>query len=80
MGITLTHKGEGLVKHGVDDDGDNDDGALVREVMARAPGMSYEDYQQAFVALRLEYGTDALRAIRTGHVQFELVKPRDRTN
>lgn len=84
MGIRLNHVGERLVRRGggkAIEGGsalDEDDKMLFLEVVARAPGMEIQDYQQVMIALRMEYGLDALEAIRTGHVQFELVKPRDR--
>lgn len=72
-GIKLNHMGEKIVRRGGDDKFD-DDGLLIAEIMQRAPGMSLTDYQQTFIALRVEYGEEALRAVQTGHVSFVLVK------
>lgn len=70
MGMKLTPFGQSIIRRGGHDD-QSDDDMLLLELMSRAPGMSKEDYQACFVALRLEYGEDALRAIQTGHVVFE---------
>ncbi len=84
MGIVLNHVGQRIVKRGGDrsleniDPNEADDTLLIMEVMQRAPNMSPEDYQTTFVALRMEYGEDALQAVRSGHVQFQCVTPRDR--
>lgn len=72
--ISLTPKALDAIKRGGADDV-SDDQMLLAELVARAPGMSQHDLQQCFIALRMEYGEDALRAIRTGHVQFEKRKP-----
>lgn len=83
MPIKLNHAGQKIVKRGGDkrfdrlDEQEADDAMLIMEIIARAPNMEPGDYQDAFVALRMEYGTDALDAIRTGHVQFELQSTRD---
>lgn len=84
MGIILNADGQRIVKRGGDKSLENlpameaDDRLLFLELVARAPNMAPEDYCQAMIALRTEYGMDALKAIRSGHVQFELVTPRDR--
>lgn len=70
----LTEKGRDIVKRG-GADGLSDDDLLVLEIAQRAPGMSQQDMALCFVNLRIEYGEEALRAIRTGHVQFEERKP-----
>ena len=70
----LTEKGARIVARGGAAD-QSDDDMLLLEIAARAPGMSKDDLALCFVNLRLEYGEDALRAIRTGHVQFEPRKP-----
>ena len=83
MGIVLNHIGQRIAKRGGDksleniDPDEADDTMLIMEIMHRAPNMSPDDYQETFVALRMEYGTDALAAIRSGHVQFELQSTRD---
>ena len=70
----LTEKGARIVVRG-GADGQSDDDMLLLEIAARAPGMSKDDLALCFVNLRIEYGEDALRAIRTGHVQFSPRKP-----
>ena len=70
----LPEKGARIVARG-GADGQSDDDLLLLEIAARAPGMSKDDLALCFVNLRLEYGEDALRAIRTGHVQFAPRKP-----
>lgn len=70
----LTEKGAAIVKRG-GADGVTDDDLLVLEIAARAPGLSQQDLAQCFVNIRLEYGEDALRAIKSGHVKFEPRKP-----
>lgn len=83
MGLLLDAFGQLIVKRGGDksleklDPVEADDTLLIMELMARAPNMSPEAYQHAFVALREEYGEHALQAVREGAVKFELVKPRD---
>ena len=83
MGIILNAQGQRIVKRGGDKSLENlpameaDDRLLFLELVARAPNMEPEDYCQAMIALRMEYGMDALKAVRSGHVQFELVTPRD---
>ena len=81
MGIKLDDLGQSIVRKGGHDDV-SDDELLLLELVKRAPGMAMEDYKTAFVALREEYGEEALRAIQTGHVQFEQVaaKPKDGAN
>lgn len=76
MGIVLNDKGQQIVRRGGADD-QSDDDLLLLELIARAPNMSQEAYEQCFVSLRMEYGNDALRAIRSGEVKFELIAPRD---
>lgn len=75
MGYVLADEGEKIVRRGGDDDADDDD-ILLLELVKRAPGLSKEDLQNCFVALRMEYGDDALDALRTGHVRFEQ-RPRE---
>lgn len=72
MGIKLSDLGRRIVSRGGHDDASDDD-MLLMELIRRAPGMSRDDYQKCFVALRTEYGEDALAAIRSGHVKFEEV-------
>lgn len=78
MGYVLSDKGDRIVKRGGADD-QSDDSMLINEIVARAPGLSQEDLQRCFVAIRMEYGEDALDAIRSGHVKFEERTPRDQT-
>lgn len=73
MGFILSPLGKNIVRRGGHDDSSDDD-MLLLELAARAPGMSREEYQTCFVALRLEYGEDALHAIRSGYVKFEEVR------
>lgn len=72
-GINLTDFGNSMVRRGGHDDQD-EDGMLILEIAKRAPGLSKDDMQACFVAIRTEYGPDALAAIRSGHVQFEPVR------
>ena len=62
----LTDKGKRIVNHG-GRDGLSDDDMLILEMTSRAPGMSQHEMALCFVNLRLAYGEEALRAIRTGH-------------
>lgn len=66
----LTEKGRKIVARG-GADGQTDDDLLVLEIAQLCPGAPVADLQAIFVALRTEYGEDALRAIRTGHVKIE---------
>jgi hypothetical protein len=70
MGFILADKGKRIVRRG-GADGQSDDDLLLLELAARAPGLSKEDLQRCFVACRMEYGKDALAAIRSGHVRFD---------
>lgn len=70
MGYILSDKGETIVRRG-GADGQSDDDILLLELTAAAPCLSHADLQRCFVALRMEYGTDALAALRSGHVRFE---------
>lgn len=72
-GIKLTDFGSRMLRRGGHDDQD-DDGMLILEIAKRAPGLSKEDLQTCFIAIRTEYGEHALRAIQSGHVQFEEVR------
>lgn len=69
-GVTLTPEAAEAVKRGGSDKM-SDDQMLIAEIIARAPGMSPEDLQQCFINILETYGEEALRAIRSGHVQFE---------
>lgn len=75
MGYILADKGQRIVRRG-GEDGLCDSDLLLLELVARAPGLSKADLQKLFVALRMEYGPDALDAIQTGCVKFE-ERPRD---
>lgn len=76
MGIVLADRGKQIVRRG-GADALSDDDMLLLELTKRAPGLSKDDLQSCFVALRMEYGADALAAIRTGHVRFEERMRRD---
>ena len=54
-------------------DGVSDDTLLMLEIIERAPGMTEGDLRHCFIAAMEQYGSDALKAIRSGHIQF---KPR----
>lgn len=73
MGNVLSERGKRIVRRG-GADGQSDDDMLLLEIMAAAPGLSKDDLQKCFVALRMEYGMDARDALRTGHVKFEAVQ------
>lgn len=75
MGYILADKGKRIVRRGGADNYSDDD-ILLLELTAHAPGLSKEDLQQCFVALRMEYGVDALPALRSGAVKFEERPPR----
>lgn len=72
--IHLTPQAQEIVAKGGDDD-ISDDQMLLMEIAKRAPGMLPDELQRCFIAIRMEYGEESLRAIRTGHVQFEERKP-----
>lgn len=72
MGYRLTPIGSEIVRKGGHDLATDDD-MLLLEIQKRAPGLSITDYRKVFVDLRLNYGEEALYAIRSGHVQFEAV-------
>lgn len=74
MGYILADKGKRVIRRGGADD-QSDDDLLLLELAARAPGLSKEDMQRCFVAIRMEYGKDALAAIRSGHVRFTARPP-----
>jgi len=69
-GYVLSDLGSSIVRKGGHDFQD-DDGQLVLEILKRAPGLSKRDLEACFIALRTEYGKDALAAIQSGHVVFE---------
>jgi hypothetical protein len=68
--LSLNDFGKSIVRRGGHDDTSDDD-LLLMELMARAPGMTQEECGRCFVDLRLQYGEDALRAIRSGAVTFK---------
>lgn len=70
----LTEKGSAILRRGGSDDASDDD-LLVLEIIARAPGINADDCRAFFVALRLEFGEDALHALKNGHATFEKRKP-----
>lgn len=63
----LTERGLSIVRKGGHDDASDDD-LLVLELVKRMPGESMVGLMRVFVALREQYGEDALRALQTGHV------------
>lgn len=66
--LHLSEEGKRIVSRG---GGEADDDAMViMELMNRAPGLTLPEYQELFVALRMECGGDALYALRNGHVTF----------
>lgn len=67
--VYLTPEASNIVRRG-GSDAVSDDQMLLLEIASRAPGMSQADLQKCFVACLAQYGKDALRAIRSGHVQF----------
>lgn len=69
-GYTLSPIGQNIDRRG-GVDGETDDAALVREIVKRAPGLAREDLESCFIAIMMEYGEDALFAIRKGYVKFE---------
>ncbi len=72
--VSLTEKAARAVQRGGDDTM-TEDQMLIAEIVARAPGMSSADLEKCFVAIRVEYGEDALDAIRKGYVRFDARKP-----
>lgn len=72
-GLKLTPFGEKIVRRGGHDDASDDD-MLFLELTKRAPGLSPEDHKQCWIALRMEYGEDALAALQQGYVEFEEVR------
>jgi hypothetical protein len=70
VGVKLTDKGADILRRGGHDDQD-DDGMLILELAKRMPGESPDGLQQIFVALRVQYGEDALHALKSGHVKME---------
>lgn len=68
--MKLTPFGKRVVQRG-GADGYADDDLLLLELIAKAPGLDRSDLERCFVALRMEYGEEALRAIKSGHVAFE---------
>lgn len=71
-GLTLTERGKEIVRRGGHDDATQDD-LLFLEILNRAPGLTPDDHERVFVALLEAYGEDALKAVQSGHVQFEKV-------
>lgn len=68
-GMVLSEAGKKIVDAG-GADGISDDTMVMLEVISRAPGMNEKDLALCCVNLRMEYGEEALRAIKTGHVKF----------
>lgn len=83
QGIRLSFTGQRIIRRGGDkelerlDPTEADDTLLILEITKRAPGMCQEDHRDIFLALRMEYGEDALAAIQQGAVRFELQSTRD---
>lgn len=69
-GVTLSEFGKSIVRKGGHDDQD-DDGMLILELAQRLPGLSVGDLQKVFVAMRVQYGEEALQALREGYVVIE---------
>lgn len=69
-GMVLSEAGKKIVSAG-GADGISDDTMVMLEVISRAPGMNEQDLALCCVNLRMEYGEDALLAIKNGHVKFE---------
>lgn len=68
--VYLTDDGARVVHRG-GDDAVNGEEMVLLEIVHRAPGMTRDDLQSCFIAIMQQYGADALKAIRSGHVKFE---------
>lgn len=68
-GVHLSTSAAAILRRG-GHDSVSDDQMLLMELANRAPGMSQDDLRKCFIVCRMEYGDDALRAVRGGHVQF----------
>lgn len=68
--VYLTENALPILRRG-GSDATSDDQMVLLEILKRAPGMDAEGLKTCFIGLRMEYGDDALRAVRSGHVQFE---------
>lgn len=73
--LHLNDAGRRLVARGGDaqvnpDNPEDDDAMVIMELMSRAPGCTEAQYVDLFVNLRLEYGKNALDALRKGYVEF----------
>jgi hypothetical protein len=73
VGVKLTDKGADILRRGGHDDASDDD-ILLLELIRRMPGESPAGLGQVFVALREQYGEDALHALKSGHVKIEARK------
>lgn len=69
-GVHLTTSATAILRRG-GHDSLSDDQMLVMELAKLAPGMSPEDLQKCFIACRMEYGKDALAALREGYIRFD---------
>lgn len=67
--LKLNDDGKSIVRRG-GHDSFSDDSMLIAELIDRMPGMSFKEYEAAFVLVRETYGEDALKALRTGAVQI----------
>lgn len=68
--VYLTENALSILRRGGSDT-TSDDQMVLLEILKRAPGMDAEGLKACFIGLRMEYGDDALRAVRSGHVQFK---------
>lgn len=68
--IHLNDAGRRVVDRG-GQDGISDETMLLLEIIKRAPGMNQDDLRMCFVSAMEQYGTDALKAIQTGHIKFQ---------
>lgn len=68
--IYLTDEGRRVLNR-KGDDSVSDDTMVMLELIDRAPGMNEGDLRLCFVSVVEQYGNDALKAIRSGHVQFQ---------
>lgn len=68
--IHLNDEGRRVLRRG-GHDGVTDDTLLMLEIIERAPGMNEGDLRHCFIAAMDQYGSDALKAIRSGHIQFK---------
>ena len=68
--INLNDAGRRVVDRG-GQDGISDETMLLLEIIKRAPGMTQGDLRHCFITAMEQYGKDALKAIRSGHIKFQ---------